>query len=600
MPDLVPDLIVTSTDERDADVLPQVTNHGLAQTVNRTGDGGNEAFWVHAIDDVLIVAVTDLSGTILYANQKFCDISGYSREELVGANHRILNSGVHDRAFFADMFRTIRRGQTWRGEICNRNKYGKLYWVATTIIPHRDPDGTITRYVAFRFDITKQKLAQMKLAQAARTDALTGLMNRAGFQTLLEEKIADARVDDSRFAVAMLDVDNFKDINDLYGHETGDELLRIVGERLRRAVRRTDVVARFGGDEFTLILSPLPGRDELKELMDGARRAIRAPLDLNIAKTSVDASVGIALFPEDGEDASALIKNADMALYNAKRLGRSRCEFFSPDLGLATAERIRVQDEARTALARGEFALHYQPIFSLRTGKLESLEALIRWNHPEQGLLPPGRFLQIFDDHRLSAAIGLFVRRAAVEQAAAWRRRNVEFGKIAINTTAADFALPGYTEALLAELRAHDLGPEVIAIEVTEGMFLGKEASRVREELECLHAAGFEIAFDDFGTGYASLTHLKELPLDRIKIDRSFVMNMANNDSDRKIVQCIIDLAHGMGLIVTAEGIDDEAQVALLREMGCDRIQGYLVSRPLDPDLVPTVFSRPLPQCLFA
>lgn len=595
MPDL---LVKPSDDQRDSAPPTQTHSRSLVQHVARAGGARSEEFWVGAIDEVLIVAVTDLSGTILYANQKFCDISGYSQQELVGANHRLLNSGMHDRAFFQDMFRTIRRGRTWRGEICNRNRFGKYYWVATTIIPHRNAEGEITRYVACRFDITKQKNAQMKLAQAAHTDALTGLVNRAGFQNLLEQKITESRPAQKKFAVAMLDVDNFKDINDIYGHETGDELLRIVAERLRRAVRRTDVVARFGGDEFTLILSPVPNEAELRSLMDKARQAIRAPLELSIAKTTVDASIGVALYPRDGTSASELVKNADMALYNAKRLGRSRCEFFASELAEAMTERIRIQDQVRIGLAQGQFALHYQPILSLRTGALESVEALLRWHHPEYGLLAPGRFPQAFEDHRLSAAIGLFVRSAAVAQAAEWRGRGVAFGKIAINTTAADFALPGYTDGLLSELGQHGLGPDVIAIEVTEGMFLGKEASRVRDELERLHAAGFEIAFDDFGTGYASLTHIKELPLDRIKIDRSFVMNMADDDSDRKIVQCIVDLAHGLGLIVTAEGIDAEAQLGLLSEMGCDRIQGYLISKPLDPTLIPSVFAAPVPKSL--
>ena len=596
MPNILATLPETTYDPIPFPKVPE--RRSLAQHVARAGTNADNEFWVSAVDDVLIVAVTDLSGTILSANQKFCDISGYGQEELIGANHRLLNSGMHEKAFFQDMFRTIRRGRTWRGEICNRNKFGKLYWVATTIIPHRDASGAITRYVACRFDITKQKNAQAKLSEAASTDALTGLMNRAGFQSQLALKIARSTSAGSRFAVAMLDVDNFKDINDIYGHETGDALLGIVAGRIRKAVRRTDVVARFGGDEFTLILNPAPADHELRNLIDNVRRAIRAPLDLNIAKTTIDASIGIAVFPRDGTDASELIKNADMALYSAKRLGRSRSEFFSSDLGLMTAERIRIQDEARLGLMGGEFTLHYQPIFSRRTGALESVEALLRWNHPEHGLIAPGRFPQVFDDHRLSAAIGHFVRRTAVTQAAEWHNQGVPFGKIAINTTAADFALPGYSDTLLSELARHGLGPDVIAIEVTEGMFLGKQACRVREELEHLHAAGFEIAFDDFGTGYASLTHLKELPLDRIKIDRSFIMDMAAVERDRKIVQCIIDLAHGLGLVVTAEGIDDEDQVVLLKAMGCDRIQGYLISKPVDAASIPSVFAAPLPQGL--
>lgn len=552
--------------------------------------GRDDAFWIDAVDAVLIVAVTDPDGTILYANQKFCDISGYSQQELIGANHRLLNSGTHDRQFFGEMFRTIRRGQTWRGEICNKAKNGSLYWVATTIIPLLDVDGKVTHYVACRFDITAQKQAQHRLAEAASVDPLTGLLNRFALQKALAQKIKQASDLSGHAAVAMLDVDNFKDINDIYGHQTGDALLKIVARRIRQAVRPTDIVARFGGDEFVIVLTPIPGEGDLRDLLDNVQKTVQLPIDLGIAKTIVCASIGIARFPRDGSNSTELIKNADIALYSAKKLGRNRYEFFQEGLEIATTRRLRLHEQARNGLLRGEFLLHYQPIVSLSTGAPESMEALLRWQHPEHGLIAPGRFMEVFDDHRITASIGSFVRQSVVAQAAEWLKSGLPFGKIAINTTAADFARPGYTERLLEDLRGHGLGADTIAIEVTEGMFLGKQAVRVREEIDRLHRAGFEIAFDDFGTGYASLTHLKELPLDRIKIDRSFIKGLVVDESDRKIVRGIIDLAHSLGLIVTAEGIDSEEQMALLKEMGCDRIQGYLISRPLAVEAVPTAY----------
>jgi diguanylate cyclase (GGDEF)-like protein/PAS domain S-box-containing protein len=563
----------------------------LAQTIAASGQKRtlDDPFWIEAVDDVLIVAVTDVEGEILYANQKFCAISGFSQAELIGSNHRILNSGTHDREFFADMFRTIKRGETWRGEVCNRAKGGNLYWVATTIIPRLDAQGTVTHYVACRFDISEQKRAQKFLAQAASTDALTGLLNRFAFQNRLESCFKNKDRVSPPAGLVMLDIDSFKDINDIFGHQTGDELLKIVAKRIERAVNPSDVVARFGGDEIVVLFNDLTGDADLKSRLERLQNIIQLPVDLEGTKTQVYASIGVALYPQDGKDTFDLVKKADMALYNAKRLGRNRYEFYSDALQQNITKRVRLQEEARLGLLRGEFLLHYQPILNLRTGLIDSMEALLRWQHPTLGLVAPGQFWEVFDDLRLTSLLGEFVRDAAVRSAERWTNDSVNFGRIAINTTSADFARPGLASKLIADLEAKCLSPKSITIEVTEGMFLGKQAKRVREELALLHAAGFEIAFDDFGTGFASLTHLKELPLDRIKIDRSFIMDMEHNDADRQIIKSIIDLAHNLGLNVTAEGVECSGQFEMLKSMGCDKIQGYLISRPVAASKIPFV-----------
>jgi diguanylate cyclase (GGDEF)-like protein/PAS domain S-box-containing protein len=566
----------------------------LAETILPAGNrrAADGLFWVDAVDDVLIVAVTNVEGEILYANQRFCAISGYSTDELIGANHRILNSGEHDSAFFGNMFRTIKSGRTWRGEICNRAKSGRLYWVATTIIPRLDEAGAVTHYVACRFDITEQKRAQMALAHAANTDALTGLCNRFAFQKLLEQRFTPHHSISSCAAIAMIDIDSFKDINDIYGHQTGDELLKILANRIAKSVAIGDVVARFGGDEMIVLFDNIQCDDDLRERLARLQATIQTPMELEGVKNQIFASIGVARYPIDGTDTFDLIKKADMALYDAKRLGRNRHEFYSKALQHTITRRVRLQEEARLGLLRGEFELYYQPILNLHSGHVDSMEALLRWQHPTLGLISPGQFWEVFSDLRLTAAIGKFVRETAVKQAVEWTYQAVPFGRIAVNTTSADYARLGLCAELAASLKKHGLPNTVIAIEVTEGMFLGKQAQRVREELALLNEAGFEIAFDDFGTGFASLTHLKELPLDRIKIDRSFIKDMEQNDVDRKIVKGVIDLAHSLELIVTAEGIEDVAQLQMLRDLGCDKIQGYLVSHPVQSNEIPAICYR--------
>jgi len=548
----------------------------------------SKEFWIDAVNSVLIVAITDKNGNILYANQKFCERSGYSRRELIGSNHRILNSSVHSKIFFQKMYETISNGKVWRGEICNKSKEGSLYWVDTTIIPRHDNNGCITHYVVCRYDITEQKKAQKKLTEIACTDPLTGIGNRNSFQEFLNKSIQYHSSSSSIFAVLMLDIDNFKDINDIYGHEIGDKLLKIMAERIQKTIRSTDFVARFGGDEFVIIISPVSSDDELNEILKEIQRRVWEPLNLSIDVTNIEASLGVARYPEDGVHASELVKNADIALYSAKRLGRGRYEFFTNKMNMEAINRVKLLDDARRGLEKGEFILYYQPIVRLSELKVEHFEALLRWNHPKFGVLAPGQFFEVLEDQRLAFAIGQLVRRKVVVQAAAWERSGIPFRKIAINATSADFSEVGYTEALLSELAEHSLTSASISIEVTEGMFLGKKASRIHEELKALHCAGFNIAFDDFGTGFASLTHLRELPLYCIKIDRSFVINMTNSMKDQTIIRSIIKLAHGIDLSVIAEGVETVEQLQLLREMGCDHIQGYLISKPIKADDVPT------------
>jgi len=532
-----------------------------------------ENFWIDAVNDVLIVAVTDPAGRIIQVNDRFCAISGYSRGELLGRNHRILNSGCHAKAFFEEMYRTLRAGRTWRGEICNRARDGTLYWVATTIIPEFDASRRIVRYVACRFDISEQKAAQQRLTDMASRDPLTGLLNRNGLQALLAELMTNSERHEQGLRVLMLDIDHFKDVNDLNGHDVGDHVLRTVADRLHTVLAGRGFAARLGGDEIAAVLSDLGA--ETSALIRKAQDTIRQPIELDQGVFKVTASLGLARFPADGTSAADLIKCADIALYQAKRLGRDRCVTFRAAMLKATQRRVDIQEQAAIGLARGEFELFYQPIVASDCTSPASCEALLRWRHPEHGLLTPGSFKDVFDSPRLMSAIGEMVQKQAIRQAAIWLRSGVPFEQIKFNTSAADFELPGFSTRLLAQLAAEDVPVSCIGVEVTEGLFLGQRSSSVRQELTLLSASGIEVAFDDFGTGYASLTHLRELPIARLKIDRSFVMNIGHSDRDETIVRSIVTLAHRLGMLVTAEGVETEQQYHKLVEIGCDRLQGY-------------------------
>lgn len=540
-------------------------------------------FWIDAADEVLIIAVTDPTGKIIYANQRFCEISGYTQHELIGANHRILNSGTHSRAFFEDLFRTIHGGRTWRGEICNRAKNGETYWVATTIIPELDENtGKIRRFVACRFDITEQKLAEQRLREMAITDALTGLKNRRGFQLRFEEMLSQAIESSEDLAIMMIDIDHFKDVNDENGHDRGDFFLKTISDRLLRVLCENDLIARIGGDELAIVL-PLRRRDAtLDDSLQAVRTAIQTAVDLGVGTVSASASIGLAYFPKDGANAGDLIKCADVALYHAKRTGRSRVDRFDATMLDRSKHRITLEKQAFKGLENGEFELFYQPIVSLIGEPVASCEALIRWNNPLSGHLAPSHFFEIFECRRLAALIGEFVMSTVVDQAAAWRADGVACETIKFNTCSADFQAPRFADRLLAKLARAGLGADSVGVEVTEGMFLGQQSDAIRRELKALTEAGVEVSFDDFGTGYASLTHLKELPITRLKIDKSFITNILGDTRDRKIVQGLLSLAQSLGYSVTAEGVETKAQVDLLSKMGCDRIQGYFVSKPMN------------------
>lgn len=539
----------------------------------------------YALDSAAIVVNTDVRGTITYVNSKFCEISGYSREELLGSNHRMLHSGVHDKAYFKAMYRVIARGEIWHGEICNRRKDGSAYWVDTTIVPHLSGRGKVDSYTAIRFDITPRKQledalrsSKAHLDRIANLDALTNLPNRRRFQEHLETLVSDHANTKRAFHFGVMDVDSFKEINDSFGHYAGDILLQGIGERLRPLGGEQLFISRVGGDEFALILTGASD-GEADCFFEKVLAAIRAPIRIGAAPRRCSASIGIAAYPRDADDAESLIKAADLALYHAKAGGRDRAERFQPHLREATERRAALLAEIEVGLGRGEFELHYQPIVSITETKSFSLEALMRWRHPRSGMLTPGHFADGFQDSAVRAALGMFMLERIFQDVATLRQQGLPLRRVAMNLTNSDFRSDAFLDRFFELCDETGISPDQFCVEVTEGMFLGLNQKRVNAGLRRLHAAGVEIALDDFGTGYASLTHLRELPIDRLKIDKSFVANMVASREDSAIVRGVIDIAHSLGKVVTAEGVETVEQAGRLRTMGCDLLQGWYFSK---------------------
>jgi len=531
----------------------------------------------YAIDQAVIVAVTDLRGSITYANENFCKISGYSRAELLGRDHRVLNSGTHSKAFFREMYRCIARGGVWRGELCNKAKNGSLYWVDTVITPQLDTNGKPIAYMAIRVDITARKRAEAQISYAATHDALTGLLNRAALREQMDRALAHMQQQQQRtLTIHILDLDGFKHVNDTLGHAAGDNLLKELAGRLKSSLRETDIVARLGGDEFAIIQTDT--RDQREEAIALAVKTLEIvakPFVLDGQEVSVGTSIGIALAPANGTDAAELLKKADLALYRVKSEGRNSFSFFEEDLSEKATTRLQLINDMRAALSRNEFELHYQPLFDTRTSRLCGMEALVRWRHPLAGLLYPDQFIGIAEETGLMEPLGQWILQKACADAVSWPE-NI---KVAVNLSAGQFRSGALFDLILCALVDSGLPPERLELEITESLLLqGKESNVL--VIQQLKNIGITIALDDFGTGYASLSYLLLFPFDKIKIDKSFTQGLLTRSECVAVVASIFTLARGLGIAVTAEGVETDAQLELLRVQGVNYVQGYLFGRP--------------------
>lgn len=528
------------------------------------------------------IVVTDENGVIVGVNPAFVEITGYQLSEVIGRTMNLLASGRQSPAFYKKMWRQLKKTGRWRGDVWNRRKNGEEYAERLNISTCYNEDGTVFRRIGLFFDITQDKEREQQIWRQANHDHLTGLPNRQMFQERLQAAMKEADRDNKAFALIFLDLDLFKDVNDTLGHNVGDQLLKEASRRLLSCVRDTDTVARIGGDEFTVIVSDVPNQAVVERICEEILVKIAQPYQLGENVVTVSASIGVTMYPEDASDAGEILKNADMAMYAAKECGRNQYCFFLPAMSEAIQARILFSQNLQTAIAENQFILYYQPIIDMRTGQVRKFEALIRWNHPELGLVPPSEYIPFAEDSGLIVDIGQWVFKAAVQQAKRWHEQGLNY-QISVNVSPAQFYADGIkVEEWVRLLEDAGLPTSSILIEITERLLL-EENPVITKRLCQLREAGLQIALDDFGTGFSSLTYLKRYPIDYLKIDQSFVRNLAPDSEDLALCEAMIVMAQKLGLGVIAEGVEGSLQQSLLLEAGCVLGQGYLYSRPVPP-----------------
>ena len=525
------------------------------------------------------VVVADRARRILEVNRAFETITGFSREDMLGKRFTTLASRRHDPSLFRRILESLRAQGYWQGELWSQRRNREIYplWLSLSLI--RDDRGRLEHIVAMFSDISENKANQARIQYMAHHDFLTGLPNRFLLDDRLAQQLVGARRNGTRFAVLFIDLDRFKIVNDTLGHRVGDRLLCAVAERIQELVRPTDTVSRQGGDEFIVLLADIAAPADAAHVACRIQQVLSEPCFVDDHELLVTPSIGIAIGPDDGDDSDTLLKQADLAMYQVKQQGRNGFQFFRPEMTDGILASMKLEQQLRTALKRQEFFLCYQPQVDLVSGQVVAFEALVRWHQPERGLVMPAEFVPLAEETRLIVPLGEWVLREACRQVAEWRRGPAPWVRVAVNLSAVQFQLDDLAAQIRSALDDHALPADALELEVTESLLMLDVAATVAVLRE-LESMGVTLAIDDFGTGYSSLAYLKQFPVSRLKIDRSFVRDLAGEGDDASICAAIIGLAANLDLEVVAEGVETPTQLEWLRQAGCQLAQGYLLGRP--------------------
>jgi len=526
------------------------------------------------------ICITDKYGNIVAVNQAFTTITGYEAAEVMGRNPRMLKSDRHDQDFYGEMWNSLSEKGSWHGEIWNRRKNGESYPEILSISSVRDEKGDVTNFVAVFHDISDMKLKDEQIEHQAYHDALTGLPNRVLAQDRLSVAVAHAKREGTKVVVLSLDLDNFKKINDSLGHSLGDTLIQEVAGRLKRQFRDADTVSRLGGDEFLILLEHVEDEREAVDMAERVLSSFEEPFGVNGHEAQVTTSIGVTMYPDDGVDAETLMRNADMAMYQSKAKGKNSYFLFTQEVNARIHRRLEMESDMRRALKEGEFTVYFQPKIDLKSGAVAGMEALVRWNKSDGSVVSPADFIPLAEETGLIVPLGEFVLEASCKAMQVFDGIGCSDITVSVNLSPIQFGQEDLVDMVVTNLERNGLSPDKLELEITESTLMTDIDLSV-QKLNQLVAQGVSISIDDFGTGHSSLYYLKTLPIDVLKIDRSFIRDITTDTSDAQIVKTIVLMAHSLGISTVAEGVEDADQLALLESFDCDLVQGFYHSKPV-------------------